>query len=142
MADFDVRRLREIAAWHGIRMSTDDPALAIVTLNQFVLEEAMKTLGNQVREATERIDKAGLTVQTRSGSILAQEVRLCAGAITQELHDEIDVADQRAQKMAVDLHQAYSKASLYRSLPVGLFRAVILLGCGLDGMDGALKLEA
>jgi hypothetical protein len=111
-------------------MSTDDPALAIVTLNQLVLEEAMKTLGNQVRESTERIDKAGEKVQRRAGSILAQEVGLCAGAIRQELHDDVEVASLRAQKIVVDLHQAYSKASLYRSLPVGLLCAVILLGCG------------
>lgn len=131
MAAFDIRRLQgEMSARHGIRMSTDDPALAIVTLNQLVLEEAMKTLGNQVREATERIDKAGEKVQRRAGSILAQEVRLCAGAIRQELHDDVEVASLRAQKIVVDLHQAYSKASLYRSLPVGLLCAVILLGCG------------
>jgi hypothetical protein len=131
MADFDIRRLlREIAARHGIRMSADDPALTIVTLNQLLLEEAFQALGNKVREAIERIDKAGEKVQRRAGSIIAQEVRLCAGAIRQELHDDIDAADQRAQKIVTRLHQAYSKASLYRSLSVGLFCAVFLLGCG------------
>jgi hypothetical protein len=131
MADFDIRRLvREIAARHGIRMSIDDPALTIVTLNRLLLDEAFQVFGNQVRDATDRIDKTGEKVQTRAGSILAQEVRLCAGAIRQELHDDIDLANQRAQKIVMDLHRSYSKASLYRSLPIGLICAVILLGCG------------
>lgn len=131
MADFDIRRLQSVmAARHGIRMRADDPALAIVTLNQLVLEEANQRLGNQVREATELIDKAGTKVQTRAGSILAQEVRLCAGAIRQELIDDIEVASLRVQKIVNDLHHAHSKASLYRSLPVSLLCAVILLACG------------
>jgi hypothetical protein len=131
MADFDLRRLQgEIAARHGIKISTDDPALAIVTLNQLVLEEAIKMLGNHVREAIALIDKAGLKVQTRAGSILAQEVRLCAGGIRQELNDDIEVASLRAQKIVRNLHRAHSNVSLYCSLPVGLFCAVILLGCG------------
>jgi hypothetical protein len=131
MDDFDIRRFqRELAARHGIRISADDPALAIVMLNQLVLEEANKRLGNQVREATELIDKAGTKVQTRAGSILAQEVRLCASAMRQEFNDDMDAASQRVQKIVNDQHQAYSKASLYRSLPVGLLCAVILLACG------------
>jgi hypothetical protein len=119
-----------VAARHGIRMSADDPALVIVTLNQLALEEANKKLGNQVREATELIDKAGTNVQTRAGSILAQEVRLCASAMRQGFNDDMDAASQRVQKIVNDLHQADSKASLYRSLPVCLFCAVILLACG------------
>jgi hypothetical protein len=111
-------------------MSIDDPALAIVALNRLLLEEAYQAFGNQVREATDRIDKTGEKVQRRAGSIIAQEVRLCAGAIRQELHDDIDLANQRAQKIVMDLHRAYSKASLHRSLPVGLLCAVILVGCG------------
>jgi hypothetical protein len=131
MADFDIRRLvREIAARRGIRMSIDDPALTIVTLNQLLIEEAFQAVGSKVCEAIERIDKTGEKVQTRAGSILAQEVRLCAGAIRQELHDDIDLANQRAQKIVKDLHRAYSKTSFYNSLPVALICAVILLGCG------------
>ena len=131
MAEFDIRRLvREIAARHGIRMSIDDPALTIVTLNRLLLDEAFQVFGNQVREASDRIDKTGEKVQKRAGSILAQEVRFCAAAIREELHDDIDLANQRAQKIVMDLHRAYSKTSLYRSLPVGLICAVILLGCG------------
>lgn len=131
MADFDIRRLlREIAARHGIRMNIDDPALTIVTLNRLLLDEAFQVFGNQVRDATDRIAKTGEKVQERAGSILAQEVRLCASAVRQELHDDIDLANQHAQKIVMDLHRAYSKTSLFRCLPAGLICAVILLGCG------------
>jgi len=115
----------------SVNRTRDDPALAIVTLNQLVLEETIKALGDQVRDAKELIDKAGLKVQARAGSILAQEVRQCASAIRQELHDDIDVASLRAQKLVLDLHQAHAKASLYRSLPVGLLFAFLLFGCGI-----------
>src|SRR5690348_3766091 len=113
MADFDFRRLAgEIATRHGIRLSTDDPALAIVTLNQLVLEETIKALGNQLRKTEESIDKAGLKVQARAGLILAQEVRQCASAIRQELQEDIDTASLRGQKN--DPHWFHS--SLYCSL--------------------------
>jgi hypothetical protein len=130
MANFDLRRLAgEIAARHGIRLSTDDPALAIVTLNQLVLEETIQALGNHVRKTEELIDKAGLKVQARAGLILAQEVRQCASAIRQELQEGIDTASLRAQKN--HSHGLHSKAPLYCSWPVGLFCVVIAFSFGI-----------
>jgi hypothetical protein len=130
VADFDLRRLAgEIAARHGIRLSTDDPALAIVTLNQLVLEETIEALGNHVRKTEESIDKAGLKVQARAGLILAQEVRQHVSAIRQELQENIDTASLRAQKD--DPHGFHSKASIYCSWPVGLFCVVISFSFGI-----------
>jgi hypothetical protein len=64
-------------------------------LNQLVLEEAIKALGNQVRKTEESIDKAGLKVQARAGLIRAQEARQCASAIREELREDIDTASPR-----------------------------------------------
>ena len=131
MADLDLRRiLGEIAARHGIQIRTDDPALAIVALNQLFLEDTVRELGNQVRNAQALVDKAGDKAQARAGSFLVQRVDQCAGAISQKLQDDVEAAGVRAQKMMLDLHHAHSKTSFYRSLPVGLLCGVILFGCG------------
>jgi hypothetical protein len=111
MADFDLRRIvGEIAARHGIRLSADDPALAIATLNRLILEETIESLENRVHKMEESIDQAGQKVERRGGMVLAQEAHQLVGSL----------------RAGFD-----SKASLYCSLPVGLFCVVIVFSLGI-----------
>jgi len=120
MADLDLRRIvGEIAARHGIRLSVDDPVLAIVTLNKLILEATIESLENRVHKMEESIDQAGQKVERRGGMILAQEASRLVGGL----------------RGGFDL-----KASVYCSLAVGVFCVVIvfsfgiLVGWNLSGM--------
>ncbi len=68
----DVEKLiGEVAARNGIRIEPDDPAFALVTLNQLVLEEAVKNLVREIRAATADFESAAERVQSRVGAMLA-----------------------------------------------------------------------
>ena len=74
MADFDLRRIvGEIAARHGIRLSADDPALAIVTLNELILEATIESLENRVGKMEKSIDQAGQKVERRGAWFLLKK---------------------------------------------------------------------
>ena len=69
----DVERLiGEVAARNGIRIEPDDPAFALVTLNQLVLEEAARNLVTEIRAATADFKSAAERVQSRAGSMFAR----------------------------------------------------------------------
>jgi hypothetical protein len=71
----DVEKLiGEVAARNGIRIEPDDPAFALVTLNQLVLEQTVQDLVVQIRAATAEFESAADRVQKRAGTILAREV--------------------------------------------------------------------
>ena len=132
MPDFNLQRFAsEIAARHRIRLAIDDPAMVIVTLNQLLLEETIKTLGNYVDNMQESIDNAGRKVERRAGLVLSQEVRESASALRQELQKDIDTASLRMQKIVDDLHKAHSNGSLYCSWHVGLVCVVSSIGSGI-----------
>ena len=63
----DVEKLiGEVAARNGIRIEPDDPAFALVTLNQLVLEEAVKNLVREIRAAIADFESAAERVQSRA----------------------------------------------------------------------------
>lgn len=69
----DVEKLiGEVAARNGIRIEPDDPAFALVTLNQLVLEEAVKNLVREIHAATADFESAAEIVQNRAGSMFAR----------------------------------------------------------------------
>ena len=81
----DVKRLAaEISAQHGIRVDPDDPMMAVVTLNQLMLQQAVGEIVEQLQTATHDLVDAAEKVQLRAGTRLAQEVRDCAAAVRAE----------------------------------------------------------
>jgi hypothetical protein len=79
----DVEKLiGEVAARNGIRIEPDDPAFALVTLNQLVLEEAIKNLVTEIRAAIADFESAAERVQNRVGTILARETMKQDAAVT------------------------------------------------------------
>ncbi|MBX6329770.1 MAG: hypothetical protein IRY89_14470 [Pseudolabrys sp.] len=63
----DVEKLiGEVAARNGIRIEPDDPAFALVTLNQLVLEDAVKILVREIHAATADFESAAERVQNGS----------------------------------------------------------------------------
>jgi hypothetical protein len=65
----------EVAKRHGITLKPDDPAFALVTLNQLILEQAMNGLSEQARNATREFAEGLSRLQSQTGSILGTEVR-------------------------------------------------------------------
>lgn len=71
----------EVAKRHGITLKPDDPAFALVTLNQLVLEHTMAGLTEQAQSAAREISEGISLLQTKTGNLLGAEVRNAASQI-------------------------------------------------------------
>jgi hypothetical protein len=72
----DLRRmLADVCVEYNVRIDSDDPAVAIVTLNRLVLEAALTRAVEQIRTATADLELQLQNVQVRAGALLAQEMR-------------------------------------------------------------------
>jgi hypothetical protein len=71
----------EVAARTGIKLGRDDPAFALVVLNQLILRSEVEQLVAGVRRSISEFEKAADAIQARAGSTLAKEVRECISAV-------------------------------------------------------------
>ena len=113
----DVNRLiGEVAARNGIRVEPGDPAFALVTLNQLVLEEAARQLTEEVRSGIAEFTVAVQKTETRAGKVLAQQVKQAAEELRQELQRDIESARLKAAEMVTEVHRAHRN---FRVDPMG-----------------------
>jgi len=128
----DVNRLiGEVAARNGIRVEPGDPAFALVTLNELVLEEAARQLTGEVRSGIAEFTVAVQKTETRAGKILAQQVKEAAAELRRELHQDIESARLKATEIVTEVHRAHRNSALVRWGAAGLICAVALFSAGL-----------
>lgn len=71
----DINRLMaEAVARHGVKLDANDPAVVIVTLNRLMLEEAVRGVADEIRDAAKEFDAAGERLQKGIGVAVAREV--------------------------------------------------------------------
>ena len=128
----DVKRLiGEVAAKNAIRLEPDDPAFALVTLNQLVLEETANRVCEHVSAALAKFTESLSKAEHLAGKTLAQEVKAAAAEIRKD--------------WATDLHEMQSGLALgarayqpeqYVWLAGGVLLGMTLMvtGFGLYGM--------
>lgn len=128
----DVQRLiGAVAARHGVLLKPDDAAFALVTMNQLILEETMGELLEAVEHTLTGFDAAAARVQTRAGSLLADEVKEAVAAIRQELESDIASAGKQAREFVVEVHQAHSRAAREKWLALGAACGLFLFVAGV-----------
>ncbi len=75
----DVKRLiGEVAAQNGIRLEPGDPAFALVTLNQLVLEETVRRVCDHVSITLAQFTESLSKGEHLAGKALAQEIKAVA----------------------------------------------------------------
>ena len=128
----DVKALiGEVAARHGITLRPDDPAFALVTVNQLVLEQTMMELIGRTQQITNEFDLAAARLQARAGSILAAEVRKAGAEIRQGLRQDVTSAGIRRYQSADEIRRAQSGPVSYWWLSAGLIAALALFVIGI-----------
>ena len=85
------RLIAEVAARHGVLLKRDDAAFALVTLNQLVLEDAIKGLAAEIRVVTAEFESAFERVQRRAGAAVAKDL----GQLVVEWQSHLDTAITR-----------------------------------------------
>jgi hypothetical protein len=110
----DVRRLiGEVAARNGIRVEPDDPAFALVTLNQLVLEEIVTCVDAQIRLGIAEFMDAVHKTEERAGKILGADVREAAAAVREELQRDVGAARVGALELIRELHRQHVWMGLF-----------------------------
>jgi hypothetical protein len=115
----DTKRLiAEVAARNGIRIDPDDPAFALVTLVQLVLEESSRQITDDVRGSIAEFERSMQKVETRAGKVLAERVKEAAHEFTVQLQQTLDVSRPNGGADAAPGQQAVRKPGRYRSIAI------------------------
>ena len=128
----DVQRLiAEVAARHNLFLKPNDPAIALVTMNQLVLDAAIETVNQQVRVTIAEFQASIQKVEKRAGSMLAQTVRESTVQMQQGLQNDIHAAGLKAREIVHLVNEAHRRPALIRWAALGLVGGVLLFGGGV-----------
>lgn len=120
----EIKRLAaEVSAAHGIRLDSDDPMMAVVTLNRLVLERLLARMFKTLGEATAQLNDAVGRVQVRAGAAIAEELRAQVVAARRELKIDADtLAALREPRRQIQQRTPW--------ITIGLIAALALFGAG------------
>jgi hypothetical protein len=132
MVHIDRKRLvAEMASRYGIRMDDNDPALAIISLNQLALEETTRIVCEQLRARVAEFEASAQKLEVRAGAVLAQQVKESAAELRRELHADVNAASLKCRELLHQIHEAHRRPVLARWVAIGLLFGFILLLCGV-----------
>ena len=125
------RLIAEVKERNGIRILPGDAGFVLVTLNQLVLEDLARQLGEGVRSGIADFNEVVQKTETRAGNTLAQYVKSAAAEIRQELQRDIDNARMKATEIVTELHHAQRNAVLVRWGAARVIAGLVLFALGL-----------
>jgi hypothetical protein len=117
-----------VLARNGIRIEPDDPVFALVTINELVLEEAVRRLSDEMDRRLATFNAGMDQTERRAGKLLAQDVKNAAGQIRAEMQKDIDAAGMKAAYLVYKVDQAHKRPAMIRWIAVGLLSAMVLAG--------------
>src|SRR5437016_11716333 len=100
------RLIAEVAARHNVFLKPDDPAIALVTMNRLILDDAMETVHKQIRATIAEFHASMQKAEKRAGSILAQGVKESADQMRQVLQSDIHTAGLKAREIVHLVNEA------------------------------------
>ena len=128
----DIKRLvAEVAARDSIRVEPGDPAFALVTLNQLVLEDAVERISEQIRVGMAEFAEAVHKTEARAGKVLAEQVKEVAAELRRELDADVEKARLDVARIVQTVYTAPTKADSIRWAAAAGAIAVLLFTAGL-----------
>lgn len=128
----DTKRLiAEVAARNGIRIDPDDPAFALVTLVQLVLEESSRQISDDVRASIVEFERSVQKVETRAGRMLAERVKEAATEFSVQLQQQLEQSGLKSDAAATPIREARRSAGSYRSIAIGAVAALAVFMVGV-----------
>ena len=116
----------EVAARNGIRLQPDDPAFALVTLNQLILEETAARLVENVSSMLTQFTDSLNKTERRAGAMLAQDAKNVTSEIKAMLLEDSQTRNRPALARANHL-----SLFEYKWVTLGLTSATLLLAIGV-----------
>ena len=128
----DVQRLiAEVAARHDLLLKPDDPAIALVTMNELVLEASIDIVHEEVRETIAEFHASMQKVEKRAGTMLAQSVKEATVQMREGLQSDIHQAGLKAREFVHLVNEAHRRPALIRWSALGLCAGLLLFGSGV-----------
>lgn len=143
MNSIDAKKLTsEVAARHGVVIREDDPAMALVTMSEIVLEEALRKAEVRLAAVLEEAENRQKRLQQEAVSWVQEEIGRAGSALRAQIQRDIDGARLQARELVVQLSQVYSRTAVRRWVAVGVVSGLILvlIGIGLGlGLETLLR---
>lgn len=131
MSLVDPKRLTaEVAARHGLLVREDDPAMALVTMSEMVLDQVLDRAEQRFRDLLSQTEAAQEKWQQETVFGVQQEMERAGSVLRVNLQRDRAAAKLQARELAVELSQVYSRPVVRRWVAIGLFSGVTLLVLG------------
>jgi Transcriptional activator TraM len=127
----DTKRLiAEVAAKHGICLTSNDPALCLITLNELVLEDAVAKVLENVHTANKDFEQAAEQLQARAGTFLAQQMSKSIAAARSEFVSNVDQATAQAVERISKWHHLQRRFA-FHWMVAGIVAALFIFAGGI-----------
>ena len=130
----DAKKLSgEVAARHGLLIREDDPAMALVTMSEIVLEQVLREAEVRLRSLLSEAEKGQKRAQQEMLVWVQEEMGSAGSALRVQLQRDIDAGRLQARELVTQLSQVYSRSAVRRWVAVGIVSGLllILIGIGL-----------
>ena len=134
MGSVDAKKLTaQVAARHGLLIREDDPAMALVTMSEMVLEQALENAQVGLRGILSEAEKGQKRSQQEFAVWVQDEIGRAGGALRAQLLRDIDAGRLQTKELVVQLAQLYSRSAVRRWVALGIVSGLVflLIGVGL-----------
>jgi hypothetical protein len=133
MCSVDAKKLSgEVAARHGLLIREDDPAMALVTMSEIVLEHVLKEAEIGLRAVLSEAEKNQKRSQQETLVWVQEEMGRAGSALRAQLQRDIDAGRLQARELVVQLSQVYARSAVRRWVAVGIVSGLLLLLIGVS----------
>ena len=132
MGSVDVKRLTaEVAARHGLLIREDDPAMALVTMSEIVLEQVLERAETRLRVVVAEAETRQKRLQQEALAWVQEEIGHAGGALRAQVLRDIDSGRLQARELVIQLSQVYSRSAVRRWVAIGIVSGLILVVIGV-----------
>src|SRR5438477_7866140 len=128
MGSVDTKKLSgEVAARHGLLIREDDPAMALVTMGEIVLEQVLSEAEERLRGLLAEAEKGQRRSQQETLVWVQEEMGRAGSALRAELQRDIDAGRLQARELVVQLSQVYARSAVCRWVARGIVSCILIV---------------
>jgi hypothetical protein len=132
VASVDTKKLTsEVAARHGLLIRDDDPAMALVTMSEIVLQQVLERGEIRLRALLSEAEIGQKRLQQETLVWVQDEIGHAGGTLRAQLQRDIDTGRLQTKELVVQLSQVYTRSAVRRWIAVGIVSGLVLLLLGV-----------
>lgn len=132
MGSVDTKRLSgEVAARHGLLIREDDPAMALVTMSEIVLEQVLRDAELRFRGVLSEAEKCQKRSQQETLVWVQEEMGRAGTALRAQVQRDIDAGRLQARELVIQLSQVYARSAVRRWVALGIVSGLLLVLVGV-----------